>query len=202
MKKNKVNLDEVAERPYGVKFQEMGISYTNTAMFVLPMLNLSIVRLGKYFLNCFIKDKEYPTLVERPLFLLFKFDYETKNDELHCKNIHDELTSKDELVTYYYVGNIQGSKCIMYLFNIDSEFQDDYNNFLKGKYSKFRPEFKEKFPKYFMDSRTGRQSKTIMSQVVNAAPELRKYWEDKIGVTLAEDAEVWTSPYLDEIETL
>jgi hypothetical protein len=202
MRINEVNLDKVVEKKYSLRTYDYGLNYTNTSLFVLPMIGIPIIKLGKYFVNCFVKDQDYATDVDRPLFLLFKFNYKNKDEELHCKNIHELLINREEFITFYYAGNVENSKSVIYLFSIDEEFTSDYNMFLDGKYSKFRPEYKERFPKYITDSKTGRQQRTIMSEIINKSSTLRKYWSDKIGVNLDEEQEVWSRPNLEEIETI
>jgi len=202
MRKNDTKLNNVVEKKYGHKHNDYGLSYTNSSFFALPMLNISLVKLGKYFFNCFVKDNDYETLLERPLFLSFKYEYKTLEEENYCKNVHKELLEKEEFITFYYAGNILDSKTIIYLFNVNDEFKDDYNMFLQGKYSKFRTEFKEKFSKYFVNSNTGRREKTITGRVVNKDPELKEYWENKIGIKLNEESEVWSKPNIEEIETI
>lgn len=202
MKKNDVKINEIIKKEYGKNFQRLGVNYTSSSLFALPMLNIAISRLGKYFLNCFVKDSEYDTIIDRPMFLLFKYEYKDKEEGTFCKKIHNELIAKKEFITYYYVGDINDSKSIMYLFNVDEEFDHDYRMFLDGKYSHFRPEFKEKFPKYYVDTNTHKQEKTIVGQVLFKSKELKKYWSEKLDVVLTDEDEVWSRPYIEEIETL
>lgn len=201
MTRNDVNIDNVVRRKVHSTLPE-NTNYTNSVLFALPMIGLTTDALGLHFVNCFIKDTQYETTLERPLFLLFNCEYKTKTEEKYYQHLHNELTAKEEFVTFYYTGNINDRKYIIYLFNVNNEFTDDYDKYLQGKYSQFSPLLKKRFPKYRINKSTGRKEETVIGKVVNKSPELKKYWEERLGVTLEENAEVWSRPYLNEIETI
>lgn len=200
MKINEVDIDEIANREYDDSHNTN--RHTLTSLFCLYMIDISIIKLGNKFVNAFVRDKEYNSGVERPLFLLFNFDYKTLEEEIYYKNLHQDLISRDEFITYYYVGDIKESKHVMYVFNVKEQFSNDYKLFMQGKYSQFSPELRDKIPVYHILSNGKRGEKTTVGQVVIKAPALRKYWEDRIGVILPDEAEVWSSPDIELVETI
>lgn len=82
----------------------------------------------------------------------------------------------------------------MYVFSIPEKYKATVvRPFLKGQYSRIdRAYVEQHFPNdpyhrlYFN------------RRVLDRDPSLKEYWEEKIGVTLSEDAEVWSKPKLED----
>lgn len=63
--------------------------------------------------------------------------------------------------------------------------------FLNGKYSQICRDYVTKnFPKILLNPRRISSNWKVLTK----HPDLKKYWEDRIGVTFTEDQEVWSRP--------
>jgi hypothetical protein len=67
--------------------------------------------------------------------------------------------------------------------------------FLEGKYSKISREYVERnFAKILPRNLTPINKISNNWKVLTKHPDLKKYWEERIGVTFTEDMEVWSRP--------
>jgi hypothetical protein len=73
----------------------------------------------------------------------------------------------------------------------------------QGKYSKTSPAFQGIFPKVVQIKKNGlrRDEISLQYRVFNKTEDLVKFWEDKLGMQLPEDLEVWHG-FFEESETL
>ena len=79
----------------------------------------------------------------------------------------------------------------MYVFKIPKDIQDKVCvPFKEGKYSEIDKDYIDNHLTWYYPNK--KKGKTL--QIVTKDAELRKYWEDLIGIPLPEDAEVWSKP--------
>jgi hypothetical protein len=73
----------------------------------------------------------------------------------------------------------------------------------QGKYSKTSPAFQGIFPKVVQIKKKGlrRDEISLQYRVFNKTDDLVQFWEDKLGMQLPEDLEVWHG-FFEEFETL
>lgn len=109
--------------------------------------------------------------------------------ELVTHKTMDYITSNPFFLTRYMTPN----KTLMFRFSFSDEVkQSIVKPFLEGKYSKIDREYmRAHFNKYVSET-SGQFSTNWM--ILNKHPQLRKYWEEQIGTTLSQDAEVWSKP--------
>lgn len=151
--------------------------------YVLPMLSKHFDVRKKNLLNTFIYSTDKPKL-KNHIFLLYRFSGEKEfleyEDYLENLKFFETSYDPDKLHT-------------IYCFKIPKEGLDVYNKFLKGKYSEFTQDYKVHIFKFHnIKDPTHR-----VAQVLFKHPDLREEWEDKLGVTISEDAEVSSPPNVD-----
>ena len=73
----------------------------------------------------------------------------------------------------------------------------------QGKYSQTSPAFQGIFPKVVKIKKGGysKDEVSLQFRVFNKTEDLRQFWEDKLGVDLDEEMEVWGG-FIEEDETL
>lgn len=162
-----------------------------TTIFLLPGIGHTRQGLLKYgFLAAYLDDINHSVHYENALYVLFKPE---KQDEFHKFLTNEHAKNGLVLEDYDYEG---GYTVIVYLFA--EKFMPEYELFLQGKYSQFRPEYTKLFPKTakVLDPQFGIEvTKTSLQQHIFTRSKLiKKYWEKKIGQKLPDDMELWSSP--------
>lgn len=162
-----------------------------TTIFLLPGIGHTRQELLKYgFLSAYLDDINHSVHYENALYVLFKPE---KQDEFQKFLNGEHAKNKLVLEDYDYEG---GYTVIAYLF--EEKFLPEYNLFLQGKYSEFRPEYTRLFPKSVkvLDAHLKIEVyKTSLQQHIFSRSKLiKKYWEKKIGQKLPENMELWSSP--------
>jgi hypothetical protein len=120
------------------------LELTEATRFVLPMLytkdrndNFFIT---KNFENCFIGDGRHPELGKK-IFLLY--NYQMTIDYVKFEHAIELLP---DFSTDY---DDSSQRQVMYVFDIPEEHKEDFKYFLKGEYSNFSEELKEKILKFW-----------------------------------------------------
>lgn len=179
-------------------------NYNCSTIFLLYPLGIErrkIAQLG--FIQAYLLDAEKDVDYQNPVFLLFKPDSPTifqafVDSEYERTN---KITNTVDIIEDY--DYIDGHVVLVYQF--PKEFEEDYNKFLKGKYSKFSKKFKETYPKTIkMKTEEGRIIEEVSTQyrIINRTSEFKDYLEDVFGEgTFSEDMEYWSKPDMDK-ETL
>jgi hypothetical protein len=146
------------------------IKYNKSVYFILPML-------GKNY-------KSYPNLINCYL-----------GDNLNCPRYNFRaifLNNKeldDRLINQYFEKQyILDDNTYMYHYNIPREYNDDYNYYCQGKFSKFTDKYKQVL--------AGRNIDSIMYKILYRTKDRIKYIEDMVGEKLPNDAEVASLPDL------
>lgn len=160
-------------RPLGLINKKEGLSE--------PKPNICAARTKYGLQNAYIADADHPTLVPRPVFVLFKPANQTAfNDDFLQEEYNDTNSGLKEDYDYPE-GNI------VLLYSFPMKYAKDYDLIIQGKYSKVSGDFKKIFP--FMDSN---DELTIYGQVFEKDSEFKKGLEKKFAVVLDNEDELWS----------
>jgi len=154
-------------------------SYT----YILPMLANYVGVRKSNLKNTFIGDKDYPKY-DNNIFLLYKFsgskEFLLYEDFLKNTNLFVDSYDPDD-------------HHVMFVFDVPSFYQSDYDLFKEGKYSEFPQEYKIALFEYHGIT----DSKHRVAQVLFKHPDLREEWENKLNIPIPEDSEVSSVPDLE-----
>ena len=162
-----------------------------TTIFLLPGIGHSRQSLLKYgFLAAYLDDINHSVHYENALYLLFKpedlFEFSNFLTQEHSKG-------KSIIEDYDYDG---GYSVVVYLFA--EKFLPEYELFLQGKYSEFRPEYTKLFPKTVKvsDPKLGIQvnKSSLQTHIFTRSKLIKEYWEKKIGQKISDTMELWSRP--------
>jgi len=102
----------------------MKSSKKDSTLFLLPLLGLSKnIIFNKHFVTTYIRDYRFPELDNVVI-----LEYKKSNPEL------------DEMYSY---GKTEGEGYVLYYYQVDKYFEQDYLNFIEGKYSRFSNKAKQ-----------------------------------------------------------
>ena len=134
--------------------------YTKTALFLLPMLELTLrnEKIKKYLVNAYLDDIAYEHDYTRPIFLLFKVK---SFAEPEYKELFKFITTLPSFRIDYDLGTQEfidpqnnwptKYNLVMMVYETPEKWKDDYYHFKAGRYSRFSSEYKLKFPKETLD---------------------------------------------------
>lgn len=167
-----------------LNFKNM-VEMTKTACFLTPILEMNLSPYADSYIGTYLGDasQEGEPIWGEEIYLV----YSKKPDELDAY-----LRSLPSFKRSYtsMVGDV------LYAFGISEEMKEKVvKPFMEGKYSAVDRSYVEKnFPASPTHKLYGNRL------VFDRSPILRKMWEEKIGVELDEEAEVWSKPK-PELET-
>ena len=170
--------------------------HTITSIFIVPTLSIGKEKLlDNGFINGYIKDAKREIQYEDAVYLLFKpQDLDKFRDFLdseyeRTKSIIDDYDYEEGYVVVVY--------------EINPKLKDDINLIKQGKYSLTSKKFQDIFPKVVKIKKNGlnRDEISLQYRVFNKTEDLIQFWEDKLGMDLPEDVEVWHG-FFEEFETL
>jgi hypothetical protein len=162
-----------------------------TTIFLLPGIGHTRPMLLKYgFLAAYLDDINHSVHYENAVYVLFKpekpVEFQKFLENEHAKN---KLVLED----YDYEG---GFTVIVYLF--EEKFLPEYNLFLQGKYSEFRPEYTRLFPKSVKirdkELKIDMMKSSLQHLIFTRSKLIKTYWEKKIDQKMPDDMELWSSP--------
>jgi hypothetical protein len=159
-------------------------------------LGIGIEKLDKVgFINAFIRDVEHDSVYQDCVYLLFK----PTDMDLFRDFIDSEYERTDNIVEDYDYGG----GYIVVVYKLDPKFKKDYQLIRQGLYSKTSKDFQNVFPKVVKIVKNGKHRDEISLQyrIFNKTQDLIAFWEDRIGITLSSDQEVWEG-FHEERETL
>ena len=160
--------------------------HTITSIFIVPTLSIGREKLiDNGFVNGYIKDKKRDVQYENAVYLLFKpedldkFRNFLDGEYEKTKSIIDDYDYEDGYVVVVY--------------EISPRLKDDIELIKQGKYSQTSKKFQGIFPKVVQIKKYGlrRDEISLQYRVFNKTEDLVKFWEDKLGVDLPDDVEVW-----------
>ena len=170
--------------------------HTITSIFIVPTLSIGRDKLiDNGFVNGYIKDGRKDIQYENAVYLLFKpndldkFRHFLDSEYEKTKSIVDDYDYEDGYVVVVY--------------EINERLKSDIELIKQGKYSQTSKKFQEIFPKVVKIRKNGlsRDEISLQYRVFNKTEDLVQFWEDKLGVNLPDDVEVWHG-FFDEFETL
>lgn len=192
MTKNEVNIADIIAENYIVPESVFDRKRTKTSHFMLNSIFTNSNLSGtEYFVNAFLGDAEFQTKVERPIFVLFKYE----QTDTKWLTILGRLRTKEEYIGDYFCGIQEGKNLIMVVFQVPKKYEKDYDNFIEGKYSKFSPEYKKTFNRYTTNDKA-QPVESYVWRVIHKSPELRKELQNWIGndpkdYTFTDEDELW-----------
>jgi len=159
---------------------------TISTVFMLPTLKISKEKLTENgFINAYEYDEDQDVPYLNSVYLLFK------PDNLHTFRafLNEEYERTTNIVDDYDYGK----GFVVVVYKLDKRFIDDFDLVKQGRYSKTSKKFQGEFPKTTKIMRSGVVTDEVSLQyrVFNKTKDLINYWEDKIGLVLGPDQEVW-----------
>ena len=162
------------------------IRYNKSKTYLLPLL-AEVVDIDTRFFNHLIDTYTYDVngIYKDCLFILHDFSF--KNPEF-TKYEH-KLTDNP-----YFVDLVDINNQVLYIFKFPEEFLPEYNNFKKGKYSKFGEDAKKVIINFFGEMYQGNLNAVsfllTLKQVLYQDKKLKQKLEEELGETLPVDAEL------------
>lgn len=174
----------------------MDVKKNVTTTFIVPSLKIGRDTLrDNGLINGYIKDEMRDVQYEDCVYILFK----PKNEDLF-KEFVDREYERTKLIVddYDYEGGF-----VVLVYQLDDKWKKDYDLIKQGKYSQVSEEYQKIFPKIMTITKNGlrRDEITLQFRVFNKTEDLRKYWEEKIGIRFTDDMELWQG-FIEEDETL
>lgn len=169
-------------------------------LYPLGIERKKITQLG--FIQAYLADAEKDVEYQSPVFLLFKPDSPTIFQafvDSEYERLNKVTGTVDIIEDYDYVDGY-----VVLVYQFPKEFEEDYNKFLEGKYSKFSKKFRETYPKVVkIKTEEGRPIEEVSTQyrIINRTPEFREYLEEILGIEFQGDMEFWSKPDMSK-ETL
>jgi len=170
------------------------VKKTCTTIFLLPGIGLKRQNLLKHgFISAYIDDKNHDVHYDTSIYLLYK----PEQVEEFQKFLTSEYKRTPLLVEDYdYPGGY-----VVTVYKFPAEFLEEYDLFLKGKYSKFRKKYVDLFPMKVevFNERTHMYSErySLQYHIFERTDAIRKYWEERLGYKdgeLPTDLEYWSIP--------
>lgn len=147
---------------------------TYSSLFLPPVFGIMFdSTLSKMLVNTYLNDKHLNHNYNRPLFLLLK----VRDIDYRYNEVNLDLIKNPNFVYKYCVGTNKGYILYMYVFESPKEFEQDYDNFIKGKYSQFSPKLKSKFARVVPDL-TGKYVESPLYGAIYKTPTLKKSIEN------------------------
>lgn len=169
---------------------------TVTSIFMVPTLKINKEKLkGNGFINGYVKDTGRDVQYEDAAYLLFRPD-----DIVMFRDFleGEYERTKSILEDYDYDGGF-----VVLVYELNSKYKRDFDLVREGKYSKTSKEFQGQFPKVVRIVKNGlyKDEMSLQHRVFNKTEDLRKYWEERLGVDFSEEMEVWQG-FVEGNETL
>ena len=171
----------------------MDVKKTITSVFIIPTLKIGKERLvDNGYINGYIKDEERDVQYQNAVYILFK----PKKMDLFRDFLDEEYARTTQIVDDYdYPDGF-----VVLVYNLDEKFKKDFLLVKEGLYSKTSKEFQAQFPKIVKLFKNGLHKDEISLQyrVFNKTEDLKKYWEEKLGVEFDDTMEVWDGFNIDK----
>lgn len=160
----------------GDSYELSSAKLNKSSLFILPMLGgtRKLFMFDSLFVNAFININDYKNcicLVYRfsgdPLFL--KFEQALKQ----FRTFKDTFDPSPHFVAF--------------VFDVPTKYEEDYDKFIAGKYSKLTPQFKTRIMDFHSFNIYGE-----MAQILFQDEKRRKRLSEELGVELDEDSELYS----------
>lgn len=157
-----------------------------TSIFMVPTLKIEKGKLSSNgFINAYIKDSRKEEVYDGCIYLLFH----PENLDGFREFLDTEYErTKDVIEDYDYEDGY-----VVVVYKLNPEFKGDFDLVKQGKYSKTSQEFQKQFPKVVKITKDGlrRDEISLQIRIFNKTQDLIDFWEEKLGITLNEENEVW-----------
>ena len=173
----------------------MDVKKTITSIFIVPTLSIGKERLvDNGFINGYIIDGEREIQYDNSIYLLFK----PENLDKFREFLDEEYERTKSIVDDYDYEN----GYVMIVYKLNKRLDADIELIKQGKYSQTSPAFQEVFPKIVKLKKNGmyKDEVSLQYRIFNKTQDLKEFWEDKFGMELEEDMEVWDG-FFEENET-
>lgn len=174
----------------------MDVKKTITSIFIVPTLRINRDKLkGIGFINGYVSDCQREDQYENCVYVVFKPESIDKFKDF----LQDEYERTVSVIEDYdYDDGV-----VVVVYQLDDEFQKDIGLIKLGKYSKTSKTFQELFPRIIKIKKQGlyRDEISLQYRIFNKTQDLREYWEEKLGIMLDDNMEVWTG-WNEETESL
>jgi hypothetical protein len=157
--------------------------------FLLPLLRIGRKKLEENgFIDSFLDDASRERLEGWCLYLLFR----PLNLVQFSEFLEEQRKVNEVIDDYDYEGGF-----VVIVYKLDDKWEDDYQLFHQGKYSKFSDEFKNLFPKRELITIDGkrRDEVTLQWSVFKKSKLLVQQWKEEIDIDLED--ELWSAPKTD-----
>jgi hypothetical protein len=174
----------------------MELKKTITSIFMVPTLKVDRERLrDNGFINAYIIDGSRDVQYKNSIYLLFR---PTSLDKFKLFLDDEYERTKSIVDDYDHSGGF-----VVVVYELNKKFQKDFSLIKMGKYSKTSREFQAMFPKIIKIKKNGLHKDEISLQyrIFNKTEDLKKFWEEKLGVEFDDSMEVWQG-FIEENETL
>jgi len=174
----------------------MELKKTITSIFMVPTLKIDRDRLrDNGFINAYMKDGRKDVQYENAAYLLFH----PKDLDKFKEFLDDEYERTKSIIDDYDYEN----GFVVLVYTLNPKFKKDFDFVKAGKYSKTSKEFQSQFPRVIKIKKNGlhKDEVSLQYRVFNKTEDLKKYWEEKIGVEFDDSMEVWQG-FIDDRETL
>lgn len=165
-----------------------------TTIFLLPGIGHTRQKLLPFgFLSAYLDDVNHEVHYEEAVYLLFK-----PSDLSGFQKFLEQEYKEPTLIVEDY--DYEGGYTVV-VYKIDEKYLLEYQLFLQGKYSQFRPEYIARFPtELFIENSEGfmELKHSLHYHIFNRTKEIKEYWEKKIGEKIPDDMELWSSPDMDK----
>lgn len=174
----------------------MELRKTISSIFMVPTLSINRDSLkDNEFINAYIVDGKRDVQYENSVYLLFC----PKKLDQFKEFLDGEYERTAAIIDDYDYEH----GFVVLVYELNKKFKTDFGLIKLGKYSKTSKEFQSMFPKIIKIKKNGLHKDEISLQyrVFNKTEDLRKYWEEKLGVEFDDNMEVWQG-FIEENETL
>ena len=175
----------------------METKLTITTIFFVPTLGIpKDILTNNGFINGYTNDAERDVIdYKECVFLLFK----PKNIGQFRNFLDDEYEKANHIIEDYDLEN----GYVVVVYKLDPLYKSDFDLIRQSKYSKTSPAFQKLFPKIKKMKVNGlsRDEISLQYRIFNRTQDLINYWEEKFGMTLDKDQEVWMG-FVEEDEIL
>lgn len=152
-----------------------------SAGLIAPVMGLHNMLFYNNLLNCYVGNVEYEGTDNWGDYIYIEVNYTCPKELLESLQKHDWYKTEIDSL----------NQTIILVFEPDENTKTKIlKPFIEGKYSKIDKDYVEKYFNYKeIDG-----SKPINRMIFDKDPKLKEYWENKIEVSLPENAEVWSAP--------
>jgi len=164
----------------------MDLKKTITSIFIVPTLKINRDKLfSNGFLNAYTKDVKKDIQYENAVYLLFH-PPDMEKFQAFLDGEYERTTSLID--DYDYEGGF-----VILVYELNKKFNKDFDLVKQGKYSKTSDEFQKLFPKVIKIVKNGLHQDEVSLQyrIFRKTVDIQEYWENKLGVNLGSDMEVW-----------